>query len=101
MADASDSRLFALGDAVRVREGTPPHHHRTPAYIKGRTGVVTAICGVFHNPETRAYNGTGIPKQPLYRVSFKQDSLWGGYSGESNDEVLVDIYQNWLEPAKA
>ncbi len=101
MANASDRKLFAPGDVVRVREDTPPHHHRTPGYIKGRTGVVTAICGVFHNPETRAYHGTGIPMQPLYRVSFNQNSLWGGYSGESNDEILVDIYQSWLEPARA
>ena len=101
MADASDSGNFALGDAVRVRGDTPPHHHRTPAYIKGRTGVVAAICGVFHNPETRAYHGTGIPMQPLYRVSFKQNSLWDGYTGESKDEILVDIYQNWLEPTQA
>lgn len=101
MADAFDSSTFTPGDVVKVREETPPHHHRTPAYIKGRTGVVTAICGVFHNPETRAHSGTGIPMQPLYRVSFSQNSLWDGYTGESNDEVLVDIYQNWLEPARA
>lgn len=101
MANASAVELFVPGDAVRVREGTPAHHHRTPAYIKGKTGVVTAFCGVFHNPETRAHNGTGIPMQPLYRVSFDQTSLWDGYTGESNDEVLVDIYQNWLEPAQA
>ena len=101
MADASDGRLFVPGDAVRVREGTPAHHHRTPAYIKGKIGKVTAICGVFHNPETRAHDGTGIPMQPLYRVSFDQTSLWEGYPGGSNDEILVDIYENWLEPARA
>lgn len=101
MADDSDSKRFAPGDAVRVREGTPHHHHRTPAYIKGKTGVVTAFCGVFHNPETRAHDGTGIPMQPLYRVSFNQSSLWDGYTGESGDEILVDIYQNWLEPVRA
>ncbi len=101
MADASDSKLFVTGDVVRVREGTPAHHHRTPDYIKGKTGVITADCGVFYNPETRAHDGTGIPMQPLYRVSFRQNSLWDVYSGESKDEILVDIYQNWLEPAQA
>ena len=63
--------------------------------------MVTAICGVFHNPETRAHDGNGIPMQPLYRVTFNQNSLWDGYTGEPNDEVLVDVYQNWLEPAQA
>ena len=101
MADDSDKELFEPGDVVRVREGTPPHHHRAPAYIKGKTGVVTAICGAFPNPESRAHDGDGIPMQPLYRVTFNQNSLWDKYTGESSDEVLVDVYQNWLEPVQS
>ena len=74
-------------------------HHRTPAYIKGKTGRVTALCGLFHNPESRAYGGSGLPKQPLYKVEFNQTEVWVNYRGSSMDKIHVDIYEHWLEPA--
>ena len=54
---------------------------------------------MFHNPESRAYGGSGLPKQPLYRVEFDQVAVWGRYLGSSGDKVCVDIYEHWLEPA--
>ena len=92
---------FEAGDLVRVRTGSPSHHHRTPLYVKGKTGRVAAPCGVFHNPESRAYGGSGLPKQPLYRVEFDQAYVWGSaYTGPPRDTVYVDIYEHWLEPAQ-
>jgi hypothetical protein len=26
--------------------------------------------------------------------------LWPGYDGSAKDTTIVDIYENWLEPAK-
>ena len=78
---------------------SPPGHHRTPEYIQGKAGRVVDMCGVFHNPESRAYGGSGLPKQPLYRVEFDQAQVWRNYRGSSRDKVYVDIYQHWLEPA--
>ena len=94
-----DTVKFQPGDAVRVREDYPNHHHRTPWFVKGKNGRITDICGAFPNPETRAYGETGLPMQPLYRVEFKQSDLWEGESANSSDKLLMDIYQNWLEPA--
>jgi nitrile hydratase len=79
---------FARGDAVRV--STRPHegHHRTPAYLKGRSGTIDRLHGHFRNPETRAYAGDGLPEERLYLVRF----------GLADDDcVLADVFEHWLE----
>ena len=74
-------------------------HHRTPGYVKGRRGRVQALCGVFPDPESRAYGGSGLPERALYRVEFDQGELWGErYNGPEGDSLLVDIFEQWLEP---
>ncbi len=92
---------YQPSDRVKVRVGSPPGHFRTPAYIQGKTGRVVALCGVFANPESLAHGGTGQPKQPLYRVEFDQNLVWSLYTGSSNDTVLVDLYEHWLEKVEA
>ena len=89
---------YGPGDLVKVREGSPSHHHRTPDYIKGRTGRIEALCGLYHNPETRAHGGTGLPKKALYRVEFAWRELWEGRGGAAGDKVHVDVFEQWLEP---
>ncbi len=91
--------LYSPGDQVKVREDSPPRHHRTPWYVKGKTGRISVVCGPFHNPETRAYGGSGLPRQPLYRVEFDQANVWEGYASKSSDKIYIDIYQHWLESA--
>ncbi|MGH2541742.1 MAG: SH3-like domain-containing protein, partial [Ardenticatenaceae bacterium] len=68
-----------------------------PWFIKGKVGRVEAIYGAFGNPETLAYGGDGLPKQPLYRVAFEQTDIWQDYGGPSQDKICVDVYQHWLE----
>lgn len=89
---------FRTGDRVTVREAHPIGHVRTPYYIRGKTGVIERLCGSYANPEELAYARPGLPKQPLYRVRFKQSDVWQGYSGKNDDTVDLEIYQHWLEP---
>lgn len=96
-ADALAPR-FRPGDPVRVRRADPPGHLRTPWYIRGRSGVIERLCGAYANPEELAFNRPGYPRQPLYRVRFRQPELWPDYSGAASDTVEVEIYQHWLEP---
>jgi nitrile hydratase subunit beta len=91
---------YAPGDRVRVRVASPPGHVRTPWYCRGRHGVVERICGAFRNPEELAYGRPGLPRQPLYRVRFRQRELWPDYAGPAQDTVEIELYQHWLEPAK-
>ena len=92
---------FKVGDAVRVREMVSPGHIRTPWYVRGQTGMIERLCGVFGNPEELAYARAGTPRQPLYRVRFAQRDLWPDYVGATLDSVEIEIYQHWLEPVMA
>ncbi|HEX6489860.1 MAG TPA: SH3-like domain-containing protein [Gaiellaceae bacterium] len=74
-------------------------HHRTPGYVKGKFGRVERAQGTFTNPETRAYGGEGLPKQPLYLVSFAEHELWPDYRGAAGDRICLDLFEHWLEEA--
>ena len=98
-ADTAMPARFAPGAKVRVRRAAPPGHIRTPWYIRGKTGEIERLCGAFANPEELAYNRPGLPRQPLYRVRFRQRELWPDYRGAAQDTIEIEIYQHWLEPA--
>ena len=86
------------GQRVRVKTLQPRGHVRTPGYIRGKVGVVTAVHGEFRNPESLAYGGDGLPEQALYLVGFEQKEVWGArHQGSPHDRVYADIYEHWLE----
>ncbi|MFY9578988.1 MAG: SH3-like domain-containing protein [Gaiellaceae bacterium] len=89
------------GADTRVRVTTRPHegHHRTPEYVKGKTGRVERVHAAFTNPETRAYGSDGLPRQPLYLVGFAQEDVWPEYRGRPSDRIYLDIFEHWLEEA--
>jgi nitrile hydratase len=86
-----------VGARVRVREDFPIGHFRTPVYVRGKTGVVTASFGAFEDPELVAYCLKG-PKRWLYAVRFEQVDLWNNYQGPDRDTVELELYEHWLEP---
>jgi len=92
-------RRFNVGDAVMVKRSNPPGHRRTPAYIRGKRGVIERVCGAFPNPEELAYGFTGEPKHVLYRVRFEQQQVWPEYRGPAKDRIEMEIYEHWLDPA--
>ncbi len=92
------SARFEAGDVVRVRAAFPPGHVRTPFYTRGKRGEVVALAGRFADPEELAYGRPGTPAVPLYRVRFAQAELWGSAEATA-DEVVVDLFEHWLEPA--
>lgn len=94
------SPKFETGEHIRVRDGDQPGHVRTPAYVRGRPGVVSARLGEFRNPESLAHGGDGLPEKPLYKVAFRQTDLWNDYSGSPDDTLYIDIFEHWLEPAR-
>jgi nitrile hydratase len=100
-APTAAAPLFRVGDPVRVRFADPPGHIRTPWYIRGHAGVIERLCGSFGNPEELAYNRPGTPREPLYRVRFRQSQVWPDYRGPAADTVDIEIFQHWLEPGDA
>ena len=84
---------FQVGQMVNVKSVFSKEHHRVPLYLKGKIGKVTEYLGLVENPETAAYSKDNIDAYPLYRVCFKQTSLWGG---EQDGEIYADLAEKWL-----
>ncbi len=91
---------YRVGDRVRVTDRAHVGHHRTPGYLKGKTGTVERVHRSFRNPETRAYGGDGLPKQQLYLVGFAQRDVWRDYRGDPDDRIYADVFEHWLEEAR-
>jgi nitrile hydratase subunit beta len=91
---------FAPGAHVRVKNDWPetrgPVHIRTPHYLRGMQGTVMRQLGVFANPEDLAF-ARPAERRPLYHVAFDQTAAW--QEGRAGDELLVEIFEHWLEPA--
>ncbi len=86
-AGKPDAGRFVVGDRVRVTEDKREDNPRTPAYIRGREGVVTRLHGVVVNPLDHA-----DPYTPLYTVGFVLASAGGA------SELSVDLHDDALEP---
>jgi hypothetical protein len=91
---------FAPGQRVRVKDDWPeargPAHVRTPHYLRGRQGQVVRSLGAFPNPEDLAFTRPA-KRRGLYHVAFEQPALWP--DGRPGDELLVEVFEHWLEPA--
>ena len=91
--------IYRPGERVRVAARAHAGHHRTPGYLKGKTGRIERVHASFRNPETRAYGGDGLPEQPLYLVEFEQRDVWPDYRGRADDRIYADVFEHWLEEA--
>ena len=91
---------YRVGQRVRVAARAHDGHHRTPGYIKGKSGSVERVHASFTNPETRAYGSDGLPKQPLYLVGFASDDVSARLRGGTDDRIYVDVFEHWLEDAE-
>lgn len=92
---------YRVGERVTVAARAHGGHHRTPAYIKGKTGRVERVHAAFRNPETRAYGGDGLPEMPLYLVSFARSELWPETARVGGSHrIYVDVFEHWLEEVK-
>jgi nitrile hydratase len=86
-----------MGEKVRVRPDMPPGHIRTPAYLRGKIGVIERTLGPFPNPEQLAYRRQG-EALPLHRVRFTMAAVWGARAEHPTDTIEAEIYGHWLEP---
>jgi nitrile hydratase subunit beta len=91
-----DKPKFAIGARVQARNIHPQGHTRLPRYVRGRTGVVTALHGVHVFPDSHAA-GLGEAPQWLYAVRFSSKELWGD-DADPTLSVSVDAWESYLEP---
>jgi nitrile hydratase len=91
---------FLPGARVRVKDCWPEVrgsvHLRTPHYVRGLPGTVVRRLGAYPNPEDLAF-ARPAPQRTLYHVIFDQPSVWE--EGQAGDQLLVELYEHWLEPA--
>jgi nitrile hydratase subunit beta len=95
---SSSPARFALGQWVRARHETPPHHTRLPGYTRGKRGVIERILGTHVFADTHAA-GQGEQPQWLYTVVFDEQELWGARTPRQSCIVSVDAWEPYLEPA--
>jgi nitrile hydratase len=95
MPEATTSR-FAVGDRVRVRRMRPEGHHRCPRYVRGAIGVVERIPGAEHQPPTEPGGDVG-PFEAVYTVQFDSSELWGEPDAEPGFDLLIDLWESYLE----
>ena len=91
--------MLSPGQKIRVKLDWPetrgPCHIRTPHYLRGELGTVMRHLGDYPNPEDLAF-ARPAPLRPLYHVAFDLSGVW--HEGSGRDELLVELYEHWLEP---
>ena len=91
MSTAEATHRFHVGERVRVMQANPAGNPRTPAYVRGKEGIVTALHGSIENP----LDHRGV-YPPLCSVVFPVGEVFGG---ASQDTLSVDLHEDWLAPA--
>lgn len=84
-----------MTEMVRVSKMMPPGHVRTPAYLRGKTGMIERSLGSFGNPEQLAYRRPADEKQ-LFRVRFTMAEVWGDAAENADDTLDAEIFAHWL-----
>ncbi len=94
--------VFREGQAVRTLRPAANRlvdggHTRLPAYAAGATGRILRLHGTHVLPDSNAH-GLGEAPEPLYAVIFPASELWADPE-HHRDEVVLDLWQSYLEPA--
>lgn len=98
----SDIRpAFGIGDLVRTRRLAQNAlvqggHTRLPVYAAGATGRVVRYHGTHVLPDASAHD-LGDAAEPLFAVAFAASELWA-QPEHPRDEVVLDLWQSYLEP---
>jgi len=95
--DSLEAPGFQVGQRVRTRNFNPTGHTRLPRYVRGKFGTIGRDHGVFVFPDTNAHF-SGENPQHVYSVRFEAQELWGDQA-KPQDEVYLDLWDEYLEPA--
>ena len=85
---------FKVGDLIKARSIHPLGHTRSPHYVRGKTGVVRRVHGLYVFPDTNAHR-VGENRQHVYLVEFSARELWGR---NDRERVMIDLWEDYLEP---
>tara|TARA_A100001037_G_scaffold288499_1_gene299211 strand:- start:20792 stop:21454 length:663 start_codon:yes stop_codon:yes gene_type:complete len=86
---------FKVGDNVLVNPNNKFGHSRSPSYAQKRIGTIEQIFGTFPLPDSIV---EGSPRaEPVYKVRFSAQELWGTSYTES-DSITLDLWESYLSP---
>ncbi|MFT4715599.1 MAG: nitrile hydratase beta subunit [Paracoccaceae bacterium] len=93
---------FKIGDKVRTAAQNPNRHAsdghtRLPGYAMDRVGTIVRLHGNHVLPDSNAHFQGEAP-EPLYGVQFTARELWGQGIDATGDNVVLDLWQNYLTP---
>ena len=71
-------------------------HTRLPFYASGAKGRIVRLHGAHVFPDSNAH-GLGEAPETLYSVAFAASELWA-HPEHPKDEVVLDLWQSYLEP---
>lgn len=96
---------FQCGDAVHTVSHAQNRlvkggHTRLPAYAAGRRGVIERLHGTHVFPDSNAHFRGQAP-EPLYAVRFTAEELWGSDAEASGDDMVLDLWQSYLQEPSA
>ena len=100
--DSAIAPVFEVGQMVRTAHPSANRlvnggHTRLPQYAAGARGQILRCHGAHVLPDSNAH-GLGEAPEPLYTVMFAASELWADPENPQ-DEVTLDLWQSYLEPA--
>ena len=101
--DITAARRFRVGQLVRA---CSPHrnrfvdggHTRLPSYVRGRIGRICRAGQAHVLPDSNAHF-LGEGPEYVYSVQFPMSELWQSGAEQGADEVILDLWESYLEPA--
>ena len=97
-----DARLASeLRPGQRVRVGDREHegHHRTPDYLKGKSGTVERVMRRFATPRRAPTAPTGFPSSRSTSSASRSATCGPTTAATGDDRLYVDIFEHWLQEA--
>jgi len=99
---SSIAARFAVGQPVVTADPSANRlvdggHTRLPVYAAGAKGRILRLHGAHVLPDSNAH-GLGEAPEPLYAVAFPASELWANPE-HPDDEVVLDLWQSYLEPS--
>lgn len=90
--------LFKQGDQVRISDRVPVGHYRVPTYLRGKVVTIQSVIPTMAvDNEEEGFGRNAGSKGHYYRVAIPMTGIWQHYESPSEDELLIEIFENWLE----
>ena len=101
--EIAETPKFRVGQSVRAcgdhrNRFVEGGHTRLPSYVQGGTGRICRVGQAHVVPDSNAHF-LGERPEHVYAVQFTMSELWQSEAEHEADEVILDLWESYLEPA--